>query len=116
MTMTEKRNTSKMYETDSDSESIDSAEEARLKDIRERDAFAERLKKKDEERTFHALDRKIYEKAAKKLKLESEDREKMVPALRIQSRRKYLEKRKDDKLQELEADIQDDEYLFEDEM
>lgn len=37
-----------------------------------------------------------------------------MPQLRIQSRRKYLEKRKDDKVAELEADIQDDEYLFDD--
>lgn len=36
-----------------------------------------------------------------------------MPQLRVQSRRKYLEKRKDDKVAELEADIQDDEYLFE---
>lgn len=35
-----------------------------------------------------------------------------MPHLRIQSRRKYLEKRKEDKVAELEADILDDEYLF----
>lgn len=40
----------------------------------------------------------------------------MLPVLRIQSRRKYLEKRKEDKVAELEADIADDEYLFEEEM
>lgn len=57
-----------------------------------------------------------FEEAAKKLKLESEDRDKMLPVLRIQSRRKYLEKRKEDKVAELEADIVDDEYLFEEEM
>lgn len=102
-----------MSRSDTDSDSVDSAEEARLRDIKERDEFAERLKKKDESRTLHMSDKNVYEKAAKSLKLESKDREKMVPALRIQSRRNYLEKRKDDKLQELEADIQDDEYLFE---
>lgn len=32
--------------------------------------------------------------------------------MRVESRRKYLEKRKEDKVAELEADIQDDEYLF----
>jgi len=36
----------------------------------------------------------------------------VIPRLRIESRRKYLEKRKDDKVTELEADIIDDEYLF----
>ena len=109
----------KRYETSSDSESVDSAEEARLKDLRERDEFAERLKSKDEGKTrkiVHSTERKAYEEAAKRLKMENEDKEKMIPMLRVQSRRKYLEKRKDDKLQELEADIIDDEYLFEEDM
>lgn len=109
----------KRYESSSDSESLDSAEEERRKDLKERDEFADRLKKKDETRTrniVHHSEKKAYEEAAKRLKMENEDREKMVPMLRVQSRRKYLEKRKDDKLAELEADIQDDEYLFEDEM
>lgn len=47
------------------------------------------------------------------MRLDQEDRNKIMPQLRVQSRRKYLEKRKDDKVAELEADIQDDEYLFE---
>lgn len=46
--------------------------------------------------------------------MELEDREKIVPNLRVQSRRLYLEKRKEDKVAELEADIMDDEYLFDD--
>lgn len=118
-------------------ESVDSAEEERKRDLKERDEFADRLKKKDEGKTrkvvevrrkwqisvFIALtfccltqasDRKGYEEAAKRLKLENEDRDKILPQLRIQSRRKYLEKRKDDKVAELEADIADDEYLFDD--
>lgn len=37
----------------------------------------------------------------------------MVPDLRKESRRKYLTKRKDDKLIELQDDIADDEFLFE---
>lgn len=40
-------------------------------------------------------------------------REDLIPKLRVESRRMYLAKRKDDKVQELEADIIDDEYLFE---
>lgn len=114
-----KHKSKKRYETDSDSSSLDSEEEARLKDLKERDEFANRLKKRDQERTRHIVhpsDRRAYEEAAKRLKLENADREKLIPKLRVQSRRKYLEKRKEDKLQELEADIADDEYLFEDEM
>lgn len=95
---------------------VDSEEESRLKDLRERDEFSERLKKRDEDRTRKILEasgsRKAIEEAAKRLKLEHEDRDKLLPKLRIQSRRKYLEKRKEDKVAELEADILDDEYLF----
>lgn len=59
------------------------------------------------------LDKKAYEEAAKRLKLENErEKETVIPRLRIESRRKYLEKRKEDKVTELEADIIDDEYLF----
>ncbi|XP_055921348.1 pre-mRNA-splicing factor ATP-dependent RNA helicase DHX16 [Eupeodes corollae] len=110
------RDKNRRRDSSSSSESIDSAEEERLRDIKERDAFAERLKKKDENNTRKVLEssgsRKAFEEAAKRLKLEHEDRDKILPQLRIQSRRKYLEKRKDDKVAELEADIIDDEYLF----
>lgn len=97
--------------------SVDSVENERRRDIKERDEFANRLKKKDETHTRKVLevsDKKGFEEAAKRLKLEHEDRDRILPNLRIQSRRKYLEKRKEDKVAELEADILDDEYLFED--
>lgn len=109
----------KRYESSSDSDSIDSEEEARRRDLKERDEFASRLKKRDEAKVrniVQASDRRAYEEAAKRLKMETEDREKMIPMLRVQSRRKYLEKRKEDKIAELEEDIADDEYLFEEEM
>ncbi|KAF6215585.1 hypothetical protein GE061_010341 [Apolygus lucorum] len=92
----------------------DSSEE----DRKARDEFAARLRKKDKEKTRNiatSSDRKAFEEAAKRLKLEVENQEKLIPRLRIESRRKYLEKRKDDKVQELEADILDDEYLFQEE-
>ncbi|VVC34695.1 Helicase, C-terminal,Helicase-associated domain,P-loop containing nucleoside triphosphate [Cinara cedri] len=86
-------------------------------DRKERDEFAERLKKKDKDRTrkiaIPRSDKKAYEEAAKRLKLENKrEKETVIPRLRIESRRKYLEKRKADKVTELEADILDDEYLF----
>lgn len=100
----------------SSAEEPDSEEESRLKDLQERDEFANRLKQRDEDRTRKVVDstggRKAIEEATKRLKLEHEDRDKIVPHLRLQSRRQYLEKRKDDKVAELEADILDDEYLF----
>lgn len=61
-----------------------------------------------------ATGKKGFEEAAKRHKMELEDRDKIVPDLRVQSRRIYLEKRKEDKVAELEADIMDDEYLFDD--
>lgn len=101
----------------SSSDSVDSAEETRRRDIKERDEFSKRLKEKDESKTRKIVEaqtsKKAFEEAAKRLKLEHEDREKLVPKLRVQSRRDYLAKRKDDKVAELEADILDDEYLFE---
>lgn len=103
----------------SSSESIDSTEELRKKDIKERDEFSKRLKEKDDGKTrkiVESSDKRAYEEAAKRLKVEAEDRDKMLPMLRVQSRRKYLEKRKDDKVAELEADIVDDEYLFDEQM
>ena len=76
----------------------------------------QRLQEKDKEKTRHIVenvgDKKAFEEAAKRLELEKEDREKILPRLRVESRRKYLAKRKDDKLRELEGDIIDDEYLF----
>lgn len=104
---------SKRHASSSEEESLDSEEEQRLQDLRERDEFSRRLKEKDEEKTRKIVDGRIVE-ASKRLKLDQEDREKLLPQLRVQSRRKYLEKRKEDKVAELEADILDDEYLFDD--
>lgn len=101
----------------SSSNSLDSAEEERLRDIKERDEFSKRLKDKDDTKTRKVVEaqtsKKAFEEAARRLKLEHDDREKLVPKLRVQSRREYLAKRKEDKVAELEADILDDEYLFE---
>lgn len=101
---------------DSDSD-MDEMEQERLQDIKERDEFADRLKVKDKDKTRNIVersDKKAYEEAAKRLQLEAEDRKKLVPKLRVESRRTYLEKRKGDKLTELESDIVDEEFLFAD--
>ncbi|XP_015907708.1 pre-mRNA-splicing factor ATP-dependent RNA helicase DHX16 [Parasteatoda tepidariorum] len=103
---------------ESDSESdFEKQERERLEDLKERDEFSERLKKKDKEKTRKIVersDKKAFEEAAKRLRLEAEDKKKIVPKLRVESRREYLAKRKEDKLIELEGDIQDEEYLFSD--
>ncbi|XP_069799913.1 pre-mRNA-splicing factor ATP-dependent RNA helicase DHX16 [Dendropsophus ebraccatus] len=92
-------------------------EQARLKDLEERDAFAERVKQRDKEKTRNIVersDKKAYEEAQKRLKLAEEDRKKMVPELRKKSRREYLGKREKEKLEDLEAEIADEEYFFAD--
>lgn len=58
-------------------------------------------------------DKRSFEEAAKWLKLETEDWDKVLPQFRIQLRWMYLEK-KNYKVAELEANIFNDEYLFDD--
>lgn len=89
----------------------------RLRDIEERDAFAERLKARDDAATKRKMDsatKNMLEEASKRLKLEKEDRKKVIPKLREVSRQTYLERREVDKLAELEQEVQDEEYLWSD--
>ncbi len=105
---------SKAKASDSEDE-FDRMERERRQDLEERDAFAQRMIKKDKEKTRNIVeknDKKAYEEAAKRLAVEGEDRDKLLPELRKESRRKYLAKRKEDKLIELKDDIADDEFLF----
>ena len=46
--------------------------------------------------------------------MEAENKDKMLPELRKESRRQYLQKREKGKLDELMDDIRDDEFLFDD--
>lgn len=101
----------------SDSDEWEREEEERRKDLQERDAFADRLKKRDKEKTRSIMersDKKAFEEAAKRLKLDEEDRKKMIPDLRKKSRRDYVKKRRVHKVEMLQEDIRDEEYLFED--
>ena len=106
---------SKNFKVRQEKVKIEDAE--RLKDIEERDAFAERLRERDEAATKRKMDtqtKKMVEEAAKRLKLEKEDRKRVIPKLREESRQVYLERREADKLAELEQEVQDEEYLFSD--
>ncbi|XP_057370593.1 pre-mRNA-splicing factor ATP-dependent RNA helicase DHX16-like [Daphnia carinata] len=97
----------------SESSSEDEDEKQRVKDLKERDEFSERLKLKDKDKQRNVVTvGKGFAEAAKRLQMEAEDKANIIPKLRVESRRKYLEKRKGDKITELEADIFDDEYLF----
>ncbi|CAF1622309.1 unnamed protein product, partial [Adineta ricciae] len=90
---------------DASSTDDEEADARRTTDLRERDAFAKRLRERDEEQT------------KKKFKTEpvasDPDRSKLsVQELRNKSRRVYLANRKDKKLQELEDELADEDYLF----
>lgn len=105
----------KAEKEDEEEEEWEREERERLQDLEERDAFAERVKQKDKDKTRHILernDKKAYEEAQKRLKMAEEDQRKMLPELRKQSRRQYLSKREQEKLEDLEAEIKDEEYLF----
>ncbi|XP_061300479.1 LOW QUALITY PROTEIN: pre-mRNA-splicing factor ATP-dependent RNA helicase DHX16 [Pezoporus flaviventris] len=91
----------------------EASERERLRDLQERDAYAERLRRRDHSRTVLTRpDAKAYEEAQKRLKVAEEDQKTLVPELRKRSRREYLAKRERDKLEELEAEIADEEQLF----
>ena len=97
--------------------SSDSSDDETKRDLRERDEFAQRLKDKDRGKQRNIVERsekKAFEEAAKRLKLEAEERKSIVPKLREESRRQYLSKRKEDQLELLEGDIRDEEMLFND--
>ncbi len=83
-------------------------------DRKERDAFAARVRDRDNRTTRKIAtkaDSRSAEVARRRLELEAA-RERLVPELREQSRREYLKKRAPDKIDELELLVQDDEILF----
>lgn len=82
----------------------------REKDLRERDEFAERLRKKDDKST-----RKYGETAESKKRkemLNDEDEETLMPKLRELSRQHYMEKREKEQVEYLRRIVRDEEYLF----
>ena len=93
------------------------AENDRMKDQEEKDAFAQRLRDRDKEKTRKIVEdsnKRKYDTAIKNLEMSEEEKRRMIPELRKISRREYAKKRKDMKLEELEDDIKDEEYLFTD--
>jgi len=77
----------------------------RENDIQERDAFAKRLRKRDDEQTKKKFKSEPISQESERSKLSVEE-------LRKKSRYVYLKGRKDKKIQELEEEIADEEYLF----
>lgn len=89
--------------SDSDFETIEGELD---RDIKERDELAARIRKREKEKTRNVLEQKREVP-------DNKDKESLtIDKLREESRRQYLAKRKDDKLDELRRVVEDDEVLF----
>ncbi|KAK6026737.1 helicase protein, partial [Ostertagia ostertagi] len=89
--------------SDSDFEAIEGELD---RDIKERDELAARIRKREKEKTRNVLEQK------RKIPDNKDKEAYSIDKLREESRRQYLAKRKDDKLDELRKVVQDDEMLF----
>lgn len=95
-------------------------ERERLQDLKERDAFAERMKEKDREKTKkivqdHSSKRSVAAVEAHQRRLLADDataRVTALPGLREHSRQEYLTKREIQQIELLRKEIQDEEELF----
>ncbi|KAG6897767.1 hypothetical protein C0992_011436 [Termitomyces sp. T32_za158] len=95
-------------------------ERERLEDLKDRDAFAERVRARDMERTKKIVEDKSSKNsgaaadAAQRRQLadDSEAREIALPSLRQHSRQEYLTKREIQQIDLLRREIADDEALF----
>lgn len=95
---------------------VEAAEAARLRDLEERDAFAERLKAKDKEKTravgLGSAAKQRLEEAKRKAELSKAERKKLIPELRREAREKYVNDRSKRKVDDLEDEIREEEDFF----
>ncbi|BEI83566.1 hypothetical protein CcaverHIS002_0401700 [Cutaneotrichosporon cavernicola] len=90
-------------------------ERERQDDLAERDAFAERMKNKDKDRTRKiTVDRGGDEEQARRMALadDPESRQAVMGDLRLRSRQEYLKKREAQQLDLLKLEVQDEKNLF----
>ncbi|CAA7261426.1 unnamed protein product [Cyclocybe aegerita] len=95
-------------------------ERERLEDLRDRDAFAERIRDRDRETTKKVVEDRSSKatgaaaEAAQRRQLadDSEARNNALPSLRLHSRQEYLTKREIQQIELLRKEIADDEALF----
>ncbi|XP_031258562.1 pre-mRNA-splicing factor ATP-dependent RNA helicase DEAH1 isoform X3 [Pistacia vera] len=103
-----KRRTSKDEDDDSDSE------EERLRDQREREQLEQHIRERDAAATRKLTETKLSRKEEEEAIQRSNALEKNeMEYLRKISRREYLKKREQKKLEEIKDDIEDEQYLFE---
>ena len=94
-------------------------ERERLEDLKERDAFAERVRQREKERTKKIVEDRSSKGGAaaeaaerRRLAEDVEARSRALPSLREHSRQEYLKKREIQQLELLRREIADDEALF----
>ncbi|KAI4522627.1 pre-mRNA splicing factor [Schizophyllum commune Loenen D] len=95
-------------------------ERERLEDLRERDAFAERVKERDREKTKKIVEDRSSKnsgaaaEAAERRRLADDAAARFIalPSLRVHSRQEYLTKREIQQIELLRKEIADDEALF----
>ena len=92
-------------------------EEEMERDLKEKEEFEERLRRRDDEKTRKLTERKLtleeqMELERRGLNKTEEEHNAMIPELRKFSRQEYLKKREVQKLEELKGMIEDEEYLF----
>ena len=95
-------------------------ERERLEDLNDRDAFAERMKDRDRERTIKLVEDRSSKasgaaaEAAQRRQLADDANARIValPSLRLHSRQEYLTKRELQQIELLRKEIADDEALF----
>ncbi|KAK9116542.1 hypothetical protein Sjap_015489 [Stephania japonica] len=111
---TNKRNVRKRNSRDEDDDEDFESEEAILRDQEEREQLERNIRNRDATATKKLTDtrltRKEEEEAVRRSKALEQDE---IGALRKVSRREYLKKREQKKMEELRDDIIDEEYLFE---
>ncbi|RKP22578.1 hypothetical protein SYNPS1DRAFT_31814, partial [Syncephalis pseudoplumigaleata] len=105
--------------TEVEETSLEREERERDKDIEERDAFAERLRDRDKQRTKRLIEDRYVKhdtesRKRRNIANDPEARREAVAALRDRSRQEYLKLREEQKVLELQQKIQDEEYLFRD--
>ncbi|KAF9454812.1 P-loop containing nucleoside triphosphate hydrolase protein [Macrolepiota fuliginosa MF-IS2] len=97
-------------------------EKERLEDLRDRDAFAERMRERDRERTKKIVEDRSSKAATggaaaeaaqrRQLAEDADARDAALPSLRLHSRQEYLTKREIQQIELLKKEIADDEALF----
>ncbi|KAM3183001.1 putative pre-mRNA-splicing factor ATP-dependent RNA helicase mog-4 [Hymenolepis weldensis] len=99
-------------ETEDPMKEYEEEEKERQDDIKERDAFVQRLLSRDHEATKKFARGSHFEEDLKRLERGELTREELIKELKKKSRWEYLKKRQLDKLHDLEAEIHDEENFF----